>query len=111
MNAFLILGIVFLFSSGTAPASGSAGEPGNDLPELAAGQLVKAGDNPIEVDIGHLVPCLVDWNNDGLKDLVVGQFKGGKIRLYLNRGTAGNPLFGEFEYLKAGGKEISLPAG
>ena len=41
----------------------------------------------------------------------VGQFRGGKIRLYLNHGTDDSPVFKEYSFLHAGGKEISLPAG
>ena len=75
------------------------------------GVKLKANGEPIDVRIGHLVPCVLDWNNDGKKDLIVGQFSGGKIRLYLNQGTDDEPQFKEFSTLEAGGKEISLPAG
>jgi hypothetical protein len=75
------------------------------------GVKLKADGQVIDVDIGHLVPCVTDWNADGKKDLIVGQFSGGKIRLYLNHGTDSAPVFKEFTYLRAGGAEISLPAG
>jgi translation initiation factor RLI1 len=84
------------------------------LPSFAAmrkGVKLKANGKTIDINIGHLVPCVTDWNNDGKKDLIVGQFSGGKIRLYLNYGTDSNPEFKDFSYLHAGGKEISLPAG
>lgn len=76
-----------------------------------AGFKIAAGGKPIDVEIGHLVPDVVDWNNDGKKDLVVGQFKEGAIRLYLNEGTDSKPVFGEFSLLAAGGKPIKLDAG
>lgn len=79
--------------------------------DLREGVRLEAGGEVIDVEIGHLVPCVTDWNGDGKKDLVVGQFSGGRIRLYLNRGTDSKPAFKDFEYLKAGGAEISLPAG
>ena len=75
------------------------------------GVRLEAGGEAIDVDIGHLVPCVTDWNGDGKKDLIVGQFSGGKIRLYLNKGTDSTPAFKDFKYLKAGGAEISLPSG
>jgi hypothetical protein len=75
------------------------------------GVRLQAGGEVIDVDIGHLVPCATDWNGDGKKDLIVGQFSGGKIRLYLNQGTDSKPVFKDFKYMKAGGAEISLPAG
>jgi hypothetical protein len=75
------------------------------------GVRLKADGEVIDVDIGHLVPCVADWNSDGKKDLIVGQFSGGKIRLYVNQGTDSEPVFKDFEYMKAGGAEIRLPAG
>lgn len=85
--------------------------PLESLPELSEGQKLHAKGEVIDIDVGHLVPCVADWNNDGRKDLIVGQFRGGKIRLYLNEGTDAEPQFDEFVYLKAGGSEISLEAG
>jgi len=73
-------------------------------------RLMAAGE-PIDVEIGHLVPCVSDWNSDGKKDLLVGQFKSGAIRLYLNQGTDTEPIFGDFSMLNAGGKPIRLDAG
>ncbi|MHC4777438.1 MAG: hypothetical protein ACYTFG_02545 [Planctomycetota bacterium] len=84
---------------------------GADMPELAEGVKVEAGGAPISAEIGHLVPVVADWNGDGKKDLIVGQFKSGKIRLYTNVGTDSAPKFDDFEYMKAGGEEISLPCG
>jgi hypothetical protein len=78
---------------------------------FAAGVKIAAGDEPIDVRVGHLVPCTVDWNNDGKKDLVIGQFSGGSIRLYLNAGTDTEPVFEDFVLLEAGGKPIKLDAG
>ena len=81
------------------------------LGAVKEGAKLEADGKAINVEIGHLVPCVTDWNGDGKKDLIVGQFSGGKIRLYLNRGTGSKPVLKDFEYMKAGGKEISLPAG
>ncbi len=78
---------------------------------MQEGVRLEADGKVIDVEIGHLVPCVTDWNEDGKRDLVVGQFSGGKIRLYLNQGTDSAPVFKTFEYLKAGGAEISLPSG
>jgi hypothetical protein len=44
-------------------------------------------------------PEVVDWNNDGLMDLVVGEADG-RIALFLNQGTKGHPLFNGYQYLK-----------
>ncbi len=54
---------------------------------LGAPQLVMDGDKPINVDIGHAAPAVMDFDGDGKKDLLVGQFGGGKMRIYLNKGS------------------------
>ncbi|MCX8036790.1 MAG: hypothetical protein N3D11_07010 [Candidatus Sumerlaeia bacterium] len=81
------------------------------IPQFHPGVKIEAGGQPIDVEIGHLVPTVGDWNGDAKKDLVVGQFLSGKIRLYLNEGSDAAPVFKRFTYLQAGGAEISLPAG
>jgi hypothetical protein len=51
-------------------------------------------------------PELVDWNNDGLTDLLVSQ-SGGKFALFLNRGVKGLPVFSGYTFLKyINGQEI-----
>ena len=81
------------------------------LPELQEGVKLQAGGKAIEGEIGHLVPCVTDWNGDGRKDLLVGQFMNGQIRLYLNTGTDAAPEFRDSVFLKAGGADIRLPCG
>ncbi len=78
---------------------------------MREGVKIEADGKVIDIERGHLVPCVSDWNNDGKKDLIVGQLSGGKVRLYLNQGTDSAPVFKDFGYLKAGGEEISLPSG
>ncbi|MEO0226226.1 MAG: hypothetical protein ABIL05_04665 [candidate division WOR-3 bacterium] len=56
-------------------------------------------------------PFVYDWDGDGKKDLLVGQFYYGKIRYYRNIGTNNNPVFGDSVFLTAGGVEIQLPYG
>ncbi|MCA9123729.1 MAG: carboxypeptidase regulatory-like domain-containing protein [Planctomycetales bacterium] len=62
--------------------------------------------------LANSVPVLVDWNNDGLKDLLVGETIGsyGKVRLYLNEGSAAQPEFGEVVYLQVDGADLAVPA-
>jgi hypothetical protein len=51
-------------------------------------------------------PELVDWNNDGLMDMVVGEADG-RIALFINHGTQGNPVFTDYQYVKlSNGKDI-----
>ena len=80
-------------------------------PMLREGIKIKAAGKPIDIKVGHLVPCVSDWNSDGKKDLIVGQFVNGAISLYLNEGTDTKPVFGDSSFLQAGGKPIKLDAG
>jgi hypothetical protein len=105
-------------SQQTAEGRGADQTPGTDGDSVASsesrfapGVMLMAGGEPIDIEIGHLVPCVTDWNSDGKKDLLVGQFRSGAIRLYLNRGTDAEPVFDEFSMLHAGGKPIRLDAG
>jgi len=80
--------------------------------DLAEPTKVNDGDKPIDVEIAHSVPYVVDWNGDGKKDLLVGQFGGGKLRVYLNSGTDKEPVFKGFEFVKdKEGKDLSVPCG
>ena|ERR1043166_5058541 len=72
---------------------------------------VEAGSKPIDVDVGHAAPLLVDFDGDGLKDLLVGQFGDGKLRIYKNEGSATTPKFSAFAWFKAGSADGKVPAG
>jgi len=61
--------------------------------------------------MGHASPTVFDLNGDGLKDLLVGQFGEGKLRVYYNRGSNRSPRFEGFEYVKAGGQDATVPYG
>ena len=47
----------------------------------------------------------MDWNEDGLKDLIVGEYNG-KIRYYRNTGEIGNPILTFDSYLQCSGLDI-----
>ncbi len=79
-----------------------------DIPNFGPSSKIEANGSTIEVEVGLASPCVTDWNGDGKKDLILGQFGGGKIRYYENIGENSAPVFGVFEYLKADGQEISL---
>ena len=72
---------------------------------------VQAGGKPIDVDVGHAAPYVVDFDGDGVRDLLVGQFGKGRCRIYKNTGTNQAPQFGDFTYLMAGGSEAEVAAG
>ena len=81
------------------------------VPQFQEGVKIQANGKDIDVKVGHLVPCVADWNGDLKKDLIVGQFSGGKISLYLNEGTNEKPEFKGLIEMQAGGEPIRLDAG
>jgi hypothetical protein len=84
---------------------------GPDATDLAPPVLVQAGGQPINVDMGHAAPFVADLKGDGRLTLLVGQFGGGKLRLYPNVGTRKEPEFDDFEWFKADGKVANVPFG
>ncbi len=74
-------------------------------------EKVMDGKVAIDVDVGHAAPLVVDWDGDGKKDLLVGQFGEGKLRIYINKGTDTEPRFDGFTYLQVGGKDATVPTG
>jgi len=80
-------------------------------PVFKAPVKLECAGEPINVTTGHAAPHVIDWNSDGKPDLLVGQFGGGRLRIYGNVGTAAEPVFGGFEYLRAGGAEATVPSG
>lgn len=83
-------------------------------PKLQAPMLVMAGDAPVLTEKhGLAAPALWDWDGDGVRDLLVGEFEtnsgelfpmaedGSTIRVYRNIGTDANPEFtSEFEWAR-----------
>jgi hypothetical protein len=95
-------------------AAGSAQPTGGKLAaDLAEPVQVMAGDKPIDVTVGHAAPFMADVNNDGKRDLLVGQFGDGALRIYTNVGTNEQPKFGEkFEWFTVeGGAKGTVPFG
>jgi hypothetical protein len=68
---------------------------------------LKADGVPVRVEgPGYAAPCWADINGDGKKDLLVGQFHQGKIRVYRNLGD-GKLAAGE--WLMAEGSVAEVP--
>jgi hypothetical protein len=72
---------------------------------------LQAGGKPIDVEIGHAAPYVVDWDGDGVRDLLVGQFGKGRCRIYRNTGSNKAPTFGEHTWFEAGGRVAEVKAG
>ena len=63
-----------------------------------------------EIDLGsYAIPCVVDWNGDGRKDLLVGYRFDDKVVVFPNSGTSAEPVFGQPSPLQANGADIQVP--
>ncbi len=69
--------------------------------------LLKVDGQAIRIEHpGFAAPCWADIDGDGKKDLLVGQFTKGKVKVYKNLGD-GRLAAGA--WLKAGGKVAEVP--
>lgn len=79
----------------------------NSEPRLGGDTLIEADRKAISVG-GRATPIADDWNGDGRKDLLIGNFDG-YIMVYLNKGTDAAPLFGSSYNLKLrNGKDAKI---
>ena len=60
---------------------------------------------PMEAGWGYLCPNVIDWNEDGLLDIVFSSNEG-KFEFMLNEGTPGNPRLGERQTIMLDGLEL-----
>ena len=89
----------------------------NYFQRLPNGKLTEKPDisaNGTIIDVGSIsAPVVTDWNNDGLLDLAVGVtelgYSGKEVRVYLNSGTADNPVLTDYDILFCGNDTIKLP--
>ena len=99
-----------------------------DTSRFAPPVPLRADGEVISVTTGHAAPCIYDFDGDGVRDLLVGEFgnrpfKGettqeagpghpwtaGKLRFYRNHGTDHAPLYKDFSYVQAGGQDAQVP--
>ena len=90
---------------------GGAAPAGPLDPELAPPVRLEAGGKPIDTEIGHAAPLVVDWNGDGKRDLLVGQFGQGILWIFLNQGTDAAPALAAGTKFQADGKDGTVPTG
>jgi hypothetical protein len=77
-------------------AIASAGELSEPVPILV-------GDKPLDVEmVGHAAPFVADIDRDGVRDLLVGEFYKGRLRIYRNVGTNREPRFKDFTLFQNG---------
>jgi hypothetical protein len=76
-------------------------------PEFEPPVRLKAGAVPIRVEApGYAAPCLADVDGDGKLDLLVGQYKDGKIQVF--KGLGGGK-FATGTWLQTEGKAAEVP--
>ena len=74
---------------------------------FSAPQRLKAGDGYVKVEApGYAAPCWADVDGDGKKDLLVGQFAGGKIMVHKNLGEG---KLAKGDWLKIGEEVVEVP--
>lgn len=87
------------------------------LPKAYAGEFQKpvkitVAGKPIDVQrSAHSAPFVGDFDGDGVNDLLVGEYHGGRLRVFRNVGTNANPKFRGFEWFKASGDFGRVPSG
>jgi len=76
------------------------------VPHFTGFQYVQ--DNGVDLSVSsRSAPCFHDLDQDGLRDLVLGEY-GGKIRFYKNYGTASAPSFSGSTICKTSGQEADV---
>jgi len=79
---------------------------------LTLGPMEFVGAGGMDIDVpGYSVPSFAQWNGDGLADLIVGEGSGsdtGKVRVYLNTGSAFQPQFTSYSYVRSDGAVLRL---
>ncbi len=81
----------------------------NTSPVLDNGTTIQAGGVDLLV-ANRATPVVDDWNSDGKKDLLVGDWQG-NISVFLNEGTDAAPEYNSSAFLEVGGEVFDIDAG
>ena len=95
--------------SEVAPVTAPAAKPSSY--EFEPPVTLTADGETIKVEEpGYACPTLFDIDKDGSQDLIVGQFKGGKMKWYRNlSGPSETPEYAEGEWIKSGDEPAEVP--
>ena len=96
-----------------AVARPAGAEPAKDLaPDLVPPVRIEAASKPVDAEEdGHSAPFVGDFDGDGKNDLLVGQFKGGLLKIYRNEGTNAQPKLAGPQKFKEGAETGRVPTG
>ena len=86
-------------------------EDGIQAPDLAPPVRLEAAGTPIDTDVGHAAPLVCDFDGDGIRDLLVGQFGEGILWIYRNEGTNSKPKLAAGVKFKEGKEDGRVPTG
>lgn len=79
--------------------------------ELLPPVRIEAAGKAIDTAVGHAAPFVADFDGDGVKDLLVGQFGDGILWIYKNVGTNTQPKFAAGVKFKNGNPDGRVPTG
>ncbi len=110
-NADELPDLVLGLSDGLVKLHLNVGTPGAPLFDTGQPVQVGAPGEKVDLSVGYrATPCLVDWNEDGRLDLLVGAYDG-RLRLYLNEGPGTPPDFRQTIVLTDAHGELLVPLG
>jgi len=79
--------------------------------ELLPPVRLEADGKPIDTAVGHAAPFVADFDGDGVKDLLVGQFGDGILWIYRNVGSNAEPKLAAGVKFKDGKQDGRVPTG
>jgi hypothetical protein len=107
MGGLIMFRLLILVIAGVISAANIASSA-----ELEPPVRLEVAGKPIDAaEIGHAAPFVCDFDGDGLKDLLVGQFKDGLLWIYRNEGTNSEPKLAAGVKFKDGKEDGRVPSG
>jgi hypothetical protein len=85
--------------------------PADGSGDLLAPVRLEVNGKPIDTEVGHAAPFVGDFDGDGTRDLLVGQFGGGILWVFKNTGTDAAPKFAAAVKFKDGAEDGRVPTG